>query len=109
MTPETNGSKIWAWRITQALAGLCLAVVSVTTPLVVSAVTKMSQATAALEHRVTAIESTRFGTASALQMWRAVDAKADLAKCVAEWAAIHEKLNEIHRAVVRLEALSSAK
>ncbi len=103
MLKDTNGGRLWAWRIVQTLAGVVLTAVSITTPLVVSAVSNMSDATAALSERMVKIESTTFTADDRLEVWRALDAKADLDYCAKQWLTVTEKLNEIHRAVVRLE------
>lgn len=65
---EKNG-KIWAWRLVQAVAGMVLTAMSITTPLVVSAVSNINEATHALSERLTSIEAT-VSQVDELSAWR---------------------------------------
>lgn len=108
MATDSNGSKLWAWRCVQALAAILLAAVSITTPLAVSAVSNVAASTKKLDQRITAIEANRFTAADGHDLQRQIDTKAAAANCAAQWQAINDKLNEIHRLVVRLEERNAA-
>lgn len=100
---ENNG-KLWAWRIVQITSGLILAGVSVTTPIVVAAISEIHESTHALSERLTAIEAARFTPTDANDLQRQIDTKAGMVYCAQQWARVNEKLNLIHRLVVRLES-----
>lgn len=103
---EQNG-KLWVWRMVQAIAGMILTGVAVTTPIVVSAIAEIHESTHALSERLTAIESAHVTPADARDLQRQIDAKADMVYCAEQWATVNEKLNLIHRLVIRLEARSA--
>ena len=103
---EQNG-KLWAWRLVQAIAGIVLACVTITTPIVVSAISEIHESTHALSERLTAIEASRFKPSDAGDLQRQLDTKADMDYCARQWEMANDKLNSIHRAVIRLEARSN--
>lgn len=104
---DING-KVWAWRLVQAVAGMLLLAVSITTPLAVSAVSDITSATAKLNDRVTTMEANRFTLEDGHSLQRQIDTKADMAHCAAQWATVTDRLNDIHRLVVRLEERAAA-
>lgn len=112
MNPATTGDdwmsdngKHFAWRIVQVLCSVLLAGVTITTPMVVSAVSNIHEATHALSERVTAVEQTRLTVTEAHKLQRQIDAKADMIYCAEQWAGVTAQLNTIHAAVTRLEVL----
>ncbi len=97
-----DNGKHFAWRIVQVLASFLLAVVAITTPMMVSAVSNIHEATHALSERVTAIEANRFTVLDGHGLQRQIDSKA----CLDHLTDINNKLATIQDAVTRLEVLA---
>lgn len=105
----SDNGKAWTWRTVQALAGVLLTAVSIATPMVVSAVSDMSDATAKLNDRVTTMEANRFTAEDGHDLQRQIDTKGDVDKCAQRWEQVNKRLNDIHRLVVRLEERAAAR
>lgn len=101
-----HNNKLWAWRIVQVMCSVLLVAVTIATPMMVSAVSRINEATHILSERLTAIEATRLTVTDGHKLQRQIDAKADVSYCTRQWAAVNEKLNTIHDAVTRLEVLA---
>lgn len=104
----SDNGKAWAWRFVQAVAGLVLVTLTISTPMVVSAVSDMTAATAKLNDRVTTMEANRFTAEDGRDLQRQIDTKGDVDKCAKRWQQVNERLNDIHRLVVRLEERAAA-
>jgi len=101
-----DNGKHFAWRVVQVLCSVLLLGVTITTPMVVSAVSKIYESTHVLSERVTAIESTRLTVTEGHKLQRQIDTKADMIYCTQQWATVNAKLVTIHDAVTRLEVLA---
>lgn len=99
----SDNGKAWTWRTVQALAAVLLTAVSIATPMAWSAVSNMTAAAAKLNGRVTTMEANRFTAEDGHDLQRQIDTKGDVDKCAQRWEQVNERLNDIHRLVVRLE------